>query len=101
MDECQAHRNILSVGGKKGYLQKTVLLITEKKEEEVPAKLLDDLFRKTKVTPCIYWLPLTEAQVRLTLQGFVLALKLPEKTTTTKKKKKTDNKIYMPMHRNT
>lgn len=35
----------------------------EKKEEEVPAKLLDDLFRKTKVTPCIYWLPLTEAQI--------------------------------------
>ena len=27
-------------------------------------KLLDDLFRKTKATPSIYWLPLTEAQVR-------------------------------------
>ncbi|XP_005090562.1 apoptotic chromatin condensation inducer in the nucleus [Aplysia californica] len=33
-----------------------------KAEEEPPAKLLDDLFRKTKATPCIYWLPLTEEQ---------------------------------------
>ncbi|KAK7499011.1 hypothetical protein BaRGS_00009820 [Batillaria attramentaria] len=33
-----------------------------KVEEEPPAKLLDDLFRKTKATPCIYWLPLTEEQ---------------------------------------
>ncbi|CAL1545491.1 unnamed protein product [Lymnaea stagnalis] len=31
-----------------------------KSEEEPPAKLLDDLFRKTKAVPCIYWLPLTE-----------------------------------------
>ncbi|CAG4968448.1 unnamed protein product [Colias eurytheme] len=31
----------------------------KKKEEEAPAKLLDDLFRKTKATPCIYWLPLS------------------------------------------
>nr|XP_061794812.1 apoptotic chromatin condensation inducer in the nucleus-like [Nerophis lumbriciformis] len=38
---------------------------TEKKEkatEEPPAKLLDDLFRKTKAAPCIYWLPLTDEQ---------------------------------------
>ncbi|XP_072297107.1 uncharacterized protein acin1a [Eucyclogobius newberryi] len=37
---------------------------TEKKEkaEDPPAKLLDDLFRKTKAVPCIYWLPLTEEQ---------------------------------------
>ncbi|KAK6184939.1 hypothetical protein SNE40_007286 [Patella caerulea] len=34
----------------------------EKKVEEPPAKLLDDLFKKTKSTPCIYWLPLTEEQ---------------------------------------
>lgn len=26
-------------------------------------KLLDDLFRKTKATPSIYWLPLSEAEV--------------------------------------
>jgi len=31
--------------------------------EEPPAKLLDDLFRKTVATPCIYWLPLTDQQV--------------------------------------
>lgn len=31
----------------------------KKKEDEAPAKLLDDLFKKTKSTPCIYWLPLS------------------------------------------
>uniref|UniRef100_A0A8D0G4U6 Apoptotic chromatin condensation inducer 1 n=1 Tax=Sphenodon punctatus TaxID=8508 RepID=A0A8D0G4U6_SPHPU len=35
----------------------------EKAQEEPPAKLLDDLFRKTKAAPCIYWLPLTDTQV--------------------------------------
>lgn len=33
------------------------------KKEEPPIRLLDDLFRKTKTTPCIYWLPLTPEQV--------------------------------------
>ncbi|CAG2105781.1 unnamed protein product, partial [Medioppia subpectinata] len=32
-------------------------------ETESPAKLLDDLFKKTSATPSIYWLPLTEEQV--------------------------------------
>lgn len=42
----------------------------EKKEskkratEDTPAKLLDDLFQKTKNPPCIYWLPLTEEQAK-------------------------------------
>jgi hypothetical protein len=31
--------------------------------EEPPAKMLDDLFKKTKATPYIYWLPLTDEQV--------------------------------------
>ena len=31
----------------------------EQKEKAAPVKLLDDLFRKTKADPCIYWLPLT------------------------------------------
>ncbi|XP_030285976.1 apoptotic chromatin condensation inducer 1b [Sparus aurata] len=37
---------------------------TDKKEkgDEPPAKLLDDLFLKTKAAPCIYWLPHTEEQ---------------------------------------
>uniref|UniRef100_UPI003AAFB21E apoptotic chromatin condensation inducer 1b isoform X3 n=1 Tax=Centroberyx gerrardi TaxID=166262 RepID=UPI003AAFB21E len=37
---------------------------TDKKEkgDEPPAKLLDDLFLKTKAAPCIYWLPLTDEQ---------------------------------------
>lgn len=34
-----------------------------KTENEPPIRLLDDLFRKTKATPCIYWLPLTSEQV--------------------------------------
>nr|CAG4649742.1 EOG090X0F73 [Scapholeberis mucronata]SVE93926.1 EOG090X0F73 [Scapholeberis mucronata] len=34
-----------------------------KPKDETPAKLLDDLFRKTKATPCIYWLPLTASQI--------------------------------------
>lgn len=34
-----------------------------KKENDPPLRLLDDLFRKTKTTPCIYWLPLTPEQV--------------------------------------
>lgn len=36
-----------------------------RREEEAPAKLLDDLFRKTKATPCIYWLPLTLEQIQM------------------------------------
>ncbi|KAM9426452.1 apoptotic chromatin condensation inducer 1b [Pholidichthys leucotaenia] len=38
---------------------------SDKKEkgDEPPAKLLDDLFLKTKAAPCIYWLPLTEEQI--------------------------------------
>lgn len=35
----------------------------KKKENEPPIRLLDDLFRKTKSTPCIYWLPLTTEQI--------------------------------------
>uniref|UniRef100_A0A8D8SB80 Apoptotic chromatin condensation inducer in the nucleus n=1 Tax=Cacopsylla melanoneura TaxID=428564 RepID=A0A8D8SB80_9HEMI len=34
-----------------------------KRDIEAPAKLLDDLFRKTKTTPCLYWLPLTAEQI--------------------------------------
>ncbi|XP_059613741.1 apoptotic chromatin condensation inducer in the nucleus isoform X2 [Phlebotomus argentipes] len=34
-----------------------------KKENEPPIRLLDDLFRKTKTTPSIYWLPLTAEQI--------------------------------------
>ncbi|XP_054707467.1 apoptotic chromatin condensation inducer in the nucleus-like [Uloborus diversus] len=42
----------------------------EKKEskrrpnDDTPAKLLDDLFQKTKSSPCIYWLPLTAEQIK-------------------------------------
>lgn len=36
------------------------------KNNEPPAKGLDDYFRKTKAKPAIYWLQLTEEQVALT-----------------------------------
>lgn len=35
---------------------------TDAPDTESPAKLLDDLFKKTVATPCIYWLPLTEEE---------------------------------------
>ncbi|XP_075149814.1 apoptotic chromatin condensation inducer acinus [Haematobia irritans] len=35
----------------------------QKKKDDPPLRLLDDLFRKTKGTPCIYWLPLTPEQI--------------------------------------
>uniref|UniRef100_A0A1A9W021 RRM domain-containing protein n=1 Tax=Glossina brevipalpis TaxID=37001 RepID=A0A1A9W021_9MUSC len=35
----------------------------KKKDNDPPLRLLDDLFRKTKATPCIYWLPLTPEQI--------------------------------------
>ena len=36
----------------------------EKKVEEKQISVLDDLFRKTKATPSIYWLPLSEEEVQ-------------------------------------
>ena len=35
----------------------------QKEKNDPQLRLLDDLFRKTKTTPCIYWLPLTTEQV--------------------------------------
>lgn len=35
----------------------------ETDDDNSPADLLDNLFRKTKTTPCLYWLPLTTEQV--------------------------------------
>lgn len=46
---------------------------SEKAQEEPPAKLLDDLFRKTKAAPCIYWLPLTDSQVSAGLPALLRA----------------------------
>nr|XP_018897582.1 PREDICTED: apoptotic chromatin condensation inducer in the nucleus [Bemisia tabaci]XP_018897583.1 PREDICTED: apoptotic chromatin condensation inducer in the nucleus [Bemisia tabaci] len=36
-----------------------------RKDDEAPAKLLDDLFCKTKTLPCIYWLPLSNEQIAM------------------------------------
>ncbi|CDQ67370.1 unnamed protein product [Oncorhynchus mykiss] len=40
----------------------TLCVSSEKAADEPPVKLLDELFKKTKAAPCIYWLPLTEEQ---------------------------------------
>lgn len=53
------------------YVQRSVISVVffrigrkfARKDNEPPLRLLDDLFRKTKATPCIYWLPLTPEQV--------------------------------------
>lgn len=49
--------------GKENRTEAEEEFVEVKAKDEVPAKLLDDLFRKTKATPCIYWLPLTDAQI--------------------------------------
>ncbi|XP_032237537.2 apoptotic chromatin condensation inducer in the nucleus [Nematostella vectensis] len=36
--------------------------MVEEEDDKNPANLLDSLFRKTKATPCLYWLPLTTEQ---------------------------------------
>jgi len=33
-------------------------------EDDTPANVLDTLFKKTKASPCIYWLPLNEEQAK-------------------------------------
>ncbi|KAF5299937.1 hypothetical protein FQA39_LY11310 [Lamprigera yunnana] len=46
----------------------------QKKEEELPQKLMDDLFRKTKTTPSIYWLPLTPEEIATKQQQRLLRM---------------------------
>ena len=36
----------------------------EEEDQKNAGNLLDNLFRKTKTTPCLYWLPLSDEQVR-------------------------------------
>lgn len=35
----------------------------EEEDQKNAGNLLDNLFRKTKTTPCLYWLPLSDEQV--------------------------------------
>lgn len=35
----------------------------EEDDQKNPGNLLDNLFKKTKTTPCLYWLPLSDEQV--------------------------------------
>lgn len=46
----------------------------KKKEEDIPQKLMDDLFRKTKTTPSIYWLPLTPDEIATKQQQRLLRM---------------------------
>ncbi|KAK4879432.1 hypothetical protein RN001_007578 [Aquatica leii] len=46
----------------------------KKKEEDIPQKLMDDLFRKTKTTPSIYWLPLTPEEIATKQQQRLLRM---------------------------
>ncbi|CAH1183614.1 unnamed protein product [Phaedon cochleariae] len=45
-----------------------VLMKKKPKKEEVPQKLMDDLFLKTKATPSIYWQPLCPQEIALKQQ---------------------------------
>ena len=40
----------------------------EEEDQKNAGNLLDNLFRKTKTTPCLYWLPLSDEQVRFGIQ---------------------------------
>ncbi|WAR11606.1 ACINU-like protein [Mya arenaria] len=60
-----------------------------KKEEEPPARLLDDLFKKTKATPCIYWLPLTEPQIQAREKAGYIRPKLRQRSVNGESREKT------------
>ena len=47
------------------YIEEEAVAPPPPAKEAKATMLLDELFRKTKATPCIYWLPLTDAQVRV------------------------------------
>ena len=50
-------------GGGEGVEPEATTPTVKSPPQKEATKLLDELFRKTKTTPCIYWLPLTEAEV--------------------------------------
>ncbi|KAJ3584619.1 hypothetical protein NHX12_015114 [Muraenolepis orangiensis] len=60
------------------------------KKDEPPAKLLDDLFLKTKAAPCIYWLPLNEEQVAQ--KALVLVERQKEREKKRKEQEEEDDK---------
>ena len=69
---CKWARDSNGMGHRVTCIKSEPLLSTsEKAQEEPPAKLLDDLFRKTKAAPCIYWLPLTDSQVSACLPALL------------------------------
>ena len=54
--------------------------VVPEKASSQATKLLDDLFRKTKTTPSVYWLPLTETEVCVCVSGLkVCVLQVQQK----------------------
>ncbi|CAL1270947.1 unnamed protein product [Larinioides sclopetarius] len=68
--------------------------------EDTPAKLLDDLFQKTKSSPCIYWLPLTDEQVQERLEGKRVRRLEREKQNQQREREDAENKSKRPRSRN-
>ena len=42
-------------------------VVKEEDDQRNAGNLLDNLFRKTKTTPCLYWLPLSDEQVSVVI----------------------------------
>lgn len=68
--------------------------------EDTPAKLLDDLFQKTKSSPCIYWLPLTDEQVQERAESRRLRRLEREKRNQQREQEDAENKSKRPRSRN-
>ncbi|GFT30195.1 apoptotic chromatin condensation inducer in the nucleus [Nephila pilipes] len=68
--------------------------------EDTPAKLLDDLFQKTKSSPCIYWLPLTDDQVQERTESRRLRRLEREKRNQQREQEDAENKSKRPRSRN-
>ncbi|GIX97695.1 hypothetical protein CDAR_257271 [Caerostris darwini] len=68
--------------------------------EDTPAKLLDDLFQKTKAAPCIYWLPLTDEQFQERAESRRLRRLEREKRNQQRELEDTENKNKRPRSRN-
>ena len=46
----------------------------KRKKSPEPGKSLDDMFRKTKAQPAIYWLPLTDEEVWISFSFIIIVL---------------------------
>lgn len=53
-------------------------VVKEEDDQTNAGNLLDNLFRKTKTTPCLYWLPLSDEQVSVVIFFFFVVLAAPQ-----------------------